>query len=75
MIVLQPELFNMFPSSEGPETQRQYLEIEQVFFFFKRTLNIFSATGHWEGDIGSESNVGWNDKILVIKKRTVIGSN
>ena len=48
----------MFPSSEGPETQRQYLEREQVFFFFKENSKYLLC--HWSlrGDIGSESNVG-----------------
>lgn len=75
MILPQPELFELFPVSEGPETQRQHLQIKQVVLFVVLTLNIFSATGHWEGDTGSESNVEWDGEILAIKKRTVIGSN
>lgn len=46
MILPQPELFELFPVSEGPETQRQHLQIKQVVLFVVLTLNIFSATGH-----------------------------
>lgn len=35
MILQQPELFKIFPRSEEPKSQRQYLQLEGVFVIFK----------------------------------------
>lgn len=69
MILPQPELFELFPVAEGPETQKEALQIKQVVLFVVLILVISSLPLVTErGDTGSESNKSEMGKSWPLRK-------